>query len=268
MSDSFAWPDGTQAAAAITVNFGGESVEHRSMELPLWGRYAHGRYGAQQGVYNLLELLQRYSVRVTFFIAGWDVERYPAAMDAIAGAGHEIAASGYLHEDFSVLALAEQRAVLERTETAFERSFGHKPTGFRAPDRLLSRETRGLLAARGYRYDSSYCDDDRPYVVDLSGGQRLAELPIHEPWFDKPYYERHRTSRAVTDSFREEFDATYAVGGLFTLGIHPRGDYGSGRGLRVRALEPVLQSFQEHPHLWLTTCDEIARWTLRKTIDA
>jgi peptidoglycan/xylan/chitin deacetylase (PgdA/CDA1 family) len=266
MSEPFSWPDGIQAAAAITVNFGGESVEHGSMDLPLWGRYSHGRYGAQQGVDNLLELFDRYGVKATFFIAGWDAERYPRAMEAIASSGHEVAACGYLHEDFSKLSVEDQGAVLERSEAVLQKVFGRKPVGFRAPDRLLSRDTRSLLASRGYRYDSSYCDDDRPYVVELTDGQRLAELPIHEPWFDKPYYERHRTSRAFTESIVDEFDATYGVGGLFTLGLHPRGDYGSGRGLRVRALEPLLQAFQEHPRLWLTTCVEIADWTL-DTID-
>ncbi len=262
MSQEFQWPDGLQAAAAITVNFGGESVEHASMDLPLWGRSSHGRYGAQQGVYNLLELFRRYEVTATFFIAGWDVERYPHAMEAIAKDGHEIAASGYLHEDFSKLAVEEQTAALERSEAAFERIFGRKPLGFRAPDRLLSSLTRAVLASRGYHYDSSYCDDDRPYVVEFDDGRRIVEVPVHEPWFDRPYYERHRTSHAFTESILDEFDAIYGVGGLFTLGIHPRGDWGSGRGLRVRALEPILQSFREHPRLWLGTCDEIAACAL------
>ncbi len=262
MSAEFTWPEAVQAAAAITVNFGGESIEHQAMELPLWGRYSHGRYGAQQGAFNLLDLFRRYGVTATFFIAGWDAERYPEAMEAIAGGGHEVATSGYMYEDFSTMPVEDQAAVLDLSEEIFQRVFGRKPVGFRAPDRLLSRDTRALLASRGYRYDSSYCDDDRPYVVEFDQGGRLAELPVHEPWFDRPYYERHRTSRAFTESMLDEFDATYGIGGLFTLGIHPRGDWGSGRGLRVRALEPLLQSFQEHPSVWLATCGEIADWAL------
>ena len=261
-SETFAWPDGIQAAATVTVNFAGESVEHSMMPMPLWGRNAHGRYGAQQGIYNLLDLFARYNVNVTFFIGGWDAERYPEAMEAIATAGHEIAGQGYLHEDFSKLSLEEQQTVLEKSEAVHMRIFGRKPVGFRAPDRLLSRETRGLLAERGYRYDANYCDDDQPYVVTNDAGQRLAEVPIHEPWIDKPYYEKHRVARVVASSFLDEFDATYAIGGLFSLAVHPRGDYGSGRGARVRALEPLLRSFQDHPRLWLATCGEIADWTL------
>ncbi|HET7036722.1 MAG TPA: polysaccharide deacetylase family protein [Thermomicrobiaceae bacterium] len=264
MSAARAWPNGSQAAAAVTVNFAGESVEHASMALPLWGRYSHGRYGAQLGVYNLLEVFARHGIRATFFIGGWDAQRYPQAMDQILAAGHEIAGCGFLHEDFSALSREEQEETLARGERAHEAVFGSKPVGFRAPGQRLTSETRAILAARGYRYDSSYSDDDRPYVVE-SGGHQLVELPLQEPWTDQPYYEKHRVPRVVTESLVDEFDATFGVGGLFTLTIHPRGDYGSGRGARTRALEPVLQAFREHPRLWIASCAEIADWVLQES---
>jgi len=262
MSIPSVWPESVQAAAAITVEFEGESVEHQEMDLPLWGRYSHGRYGAQVGAYNLLALFARYDIRATFFIAAWDVERYPRVMDAIMAAGHEVAGYGDRYDDFSALATAEQEAVLARSETVFQSAFGRKPVGFRAPGRRMVTETRTLLAARGYRYDSSYADDDRPYIVEDGAGHRLVELPVHEPWTDKPYYEKHRVPRVVAGSFLDEFDATYGVGGLFTLAVRPRGDYGSGRGARVRALEPLLGALREHPGTWVATCREIADWTL------
>jgi peptidoglycan/xylan/chitin deacetylase (PgdA/CDA1 family) len=262
MSGTTNWPTGIQAALAVTVDFEGESVEHATMPLPLWGRYSHGRYGAQVGTDNLLALFARYDVHATFFLNAWDVQRYPHAMEAIATAGHEVAGSGYLHEDFSALTIDEQDAVLERSEAVFQSTFGARPVGFRAPGRRMRTETRGLLARRGYRYDSGYSDDDRPYLVTDGQGNRLVELPTHEPWSDKPYYEKHRTPRAVAASFVDEFDATYGVGGLFTLSVRPRGDYGSGRGLRVRAIEPLLLAAREHPHTWVATCREIADWTL------
>ena len=54
------WPDGDQCAVAVTVNFDGESVEARTMSPSrLWGRYAYGRYGAQIGIYRILDLFKR-----------------------------------------------------------------------------------------------------------------------------------------------------------------------------------------------------------------
>lgn len=258
------WPDGVQSAVTITVNFDGESVDHNGMELPLWGRYSHGRYGAQMGARNLLRLFERYGVRATFFVGGWDVERYPELMRDIVSAGHEVAGHGYLHEDFSALSTDEQSSVLDRSEAAFESILGRKPLGFRAPERLMSRHTRNILIARGYRYDSGYSDDDVPYLVTNAEPRALVELPAHDPWSDKTYYEKHRTPAVVRAALVDEFDGTYSYGCLFNLSVHPRGDYGSGRGLRTRAIEPLLRTIAERPRVWIATCEEIAAWVLER----
>jgi peptidoglycan/xylan/chitin deacetylase (PgdA/CDA1 family) len=258
------WPEGYHAAATVTVNFDGESVEQRALpDQALWGRFSYGRYGAQTGVYRILEALARYGVTATFFIPGFDADRYPEAMEAIAAAGHEVAGRGYAYEDFSALPPEHQEDVLQRSEETFQRVFGRTPVGFRAPDGQMSRETRSLLAGRGYRYDSTYCDDDVPYVVSDGGGRRLAELPhFHTTAMDRHYYQVFRQPATVQAAFREELSAMFEVGGLFNLAIHPRGDYGSGRGVRIRVLEDILQAMRETPRLWVATCQDIAAYTL------
>lgn len=260
------WPQGIQAAATITVDLEAESVDHREAELPLWGRRSHGRYAAQAGADALLAIFARLGVRATFFINGWDALRYPALMERIAAAGHEVAASGYLHEDFSTLAAEQQHAVLEQSEAAFGSVFGRRPIGFRAPDRLMTSDTRAVLAARGYGYDSGYSDDDVPYLVDgVASGQGgpLVEIPVQEPYSDRCYYEAHRTPQVVRSALIDLFDAAYDEGALFTLMISPRGDVGSGRGLRARVVEAVIQRMQERPRLWLATCADLAGWLQR-----
>lgn len=261
------WPEPFQAAAVVTVNFDGESVERRSMpEGPLWGRYSYGRYGAQVGVHRLLGVLHRFEVRATFFIPGWDAEHYPETMEAIANHGHEVAGHGYAHEDFSALSVDEQVAVLERSEEALARVFGVRPKGWRAPDGLMSSETRALLIARGYRYDSSFCDDDVPYVVEDAQGRCLVELPVFATASDRPYYQARRPPSVVEAAWREELQAVYEAGGLFNLTLHPRGDYGSGRAVRLRPVEAILQELREYPRLWLTTCGELSDWMLRAPV--
>lgn len=279
-----AWPDGRQSAAVVTVNVDGESFEQPLLpDQPLWGRYSYGRYGAQVGVYRILDALARYDVRATFFVPGYDIARYPAAMEAIAAAGHELAGRGWANEDFSQLSADEQRAVLARSEDAFRRAFGRAPAGWRGPSgvghlheprgslaipgSLLSAETRGLLAERGYRYDSSYCDDDLPYVVADGQGRRLAELPCFQTASDRNYYQFHRLPMVVGEAWRDELSAMHAAGGLFNLALSPRGDWGSGRAVRVRAVTDILQALGETPNVWLTTCAEVADWALEQAAD-
>lgn len=257
------WPEQAQCAAVITVDFDGESVEQRDFpNQPLWGRNSLGRYGAQIGIYRILDLLARHELRATFFIPGWDAERYPEAMERIAAAGHEIAGHGYIHEDFSALSTGEQAEVLGRSEEVFQRVFGAKPAGWRAPAGLMSRATRGLLAQRGYRYDSSFCDDDLPYVVADEAGNRLVELPVHETTSDSRYYRLRRPPSAVLDGWRADLSAIYEVGGLFNLTLHPRGDFGSGRAARLAMVEALLESLRGYPRVWYATCGEVADWAL------
>lgn len=273
------WPDGHQSAAVVTINLDGESFEQPTLPgRPLWGRYSYGRYGMQIGVYRLLDALDRQGVRATFFLPAWDIERYPALMEEIASAGHELAARGYANERFNDLSDDEQHAVLDRGEAIFERAFGQRPTGFRAPSGapelntgravlaipgpLMSARTRAILIERGYRYDSGYCDDDLAYIVEEGSG-RLVELPVFPTASDRHYYALHRSPEVVAEAWREELSAMHEAGGLFNLTLHPRGDFGSGRAVRIRAVDAILQAIHETPNLWLTTCGEIADWWLK-----
>jgi peptidoglycan/xylan/chitin deacetylase (PgdA/CDA1 family) len=261
MSATGFWPEGNQCAVAITVNYDGESVERRTIpERPLWGRDSYGRYPANIGTRRLLDCFARTGVRATFFIPAWDAERDAETMMEIAAAGHEVAGHGDVHEDFSGLAVEEQRATLERSEDVFRRVFGAPPAGWRAPDGLMTKETRPLLIERGYRYESSFCDDDLPYLVADVQGRRMVELPVHTSASDRPYYLQRRTPAHVAAAWQEEFRATYQVGGLFVLTLHPRSDYGSGRAVRVPAIEALLQTIRDTPRVWLATCGEVADW--------
>ena len=259
---AFSWPNNAQAAAVVTINFDGESVEQRELpHQPRWGRYSYGRYGAQAGIGRLLDALDRFAIKATCFIPAWDAERYPDVMHAIQERGHEFAGHGYAHEDFRVLDIEQQAEILEKSEEIFQRMFGQPPAGWRAPDGLMSNATRPLLAARGYRYDSSYCDDDVPYVV-TDGGGRLAELPVFASAGDRMSYTARRPPAVVARAWQEEFTAVYEPGGLFNLTLHPRGDYGSGRAVRIAAVEAILQQIRETPRLWVVTCAEVAEWTM------
>lgn len=263
MSTTVAWPNGAQAAVVVTVNFDGESVER--LERPeglLWGRNSYGRYGAQVGVQRLLASFERHRVHATFFIPGWDAVNYPEVMAEIVAAGHEVAGHGYLHEDFSGLTADQQIETLARSEDAFAQAFGKRPTGWRAPLGMMTNATRRLLIDRGYQYDSSYCDDDVPYVVEVGAGRKLVELPVFPPQGDRHYYALRRSPDIVARAWREEFEATYRVGGLFNLHLRPRGEVGSGRAVRVRAVDEILERIAEQPNVWRATCSDVAEWAL------
>jgi peptidoglycan/xylan/chitin deacetylase (PgdA/CDA1 family) len=170
-----------------------------------------------------------------------------------------VAAHGYLHEDHSQLGEAE-RGILEKAHTALSRIAGGAPIGWRAPSGLMSRRTLTYLVELGYLYDASFRDDDLPHDIACGNGTTLVEVPQFPFLTDAVFYARFRPPKTVKQVWREEFDAIYDEGLLFSLKLHPRGDTGSGRGLRARAVDELIDEIRRRPRTWFATHRQVAEW--------
>jgi polysaccharide deacetylase family protein (PEP-CTERM system associated) len=107
---------------------------------------------------RILSLLDRFSVKATFFILGWVADRHPALVREIADAGHDIASHGYWHRLVYSQKPDEFREDVARSIEAIERACGKIPDGYRAPSFSITNQSRWawpILAELGIRYDSS-----------------------------------------------------------------------------------------------------------------
>ena len=80
------WPQGARCAVAFTFDMDAESLMHLYFPDTAPNRVAMAamlRYDAEVAVPRLVDLLQRYALRQTFFVPGWCIETYPGAVDAI-----------------------------------------------------------------------------------------------------------------------------------------------------------------------------------------
>src|SRR5678815_388765 len=57
-----------------------------------------GAYGPKTAMPRILRLMDRYDLKVGFYVPGWIIERYPAVVEDIVARGHEVGHHGYLHE--------------------------------------------------------------------------------------------------------------------------------------------------------------------------
>jgi len=106
----------------------------------------------------VLEILERRSWTITFFIVGEDGTRLENhdALRSIAEAGHDIANHSFRHEPWLHLySEAELHEELEKAENAIESVTGAKTVGFRGPGFSVSETVLSVLGQRGYEYDAS-----------------------------------------------------------------------------------------------------------------
>lgn len=266
----FPWPHGKRAA--VTWSFDIDAESPLLHDMPGAGArlatMTHQAFGPLVGVPRFLDLLARHGQHATFFVPGFTAERYPDTVRAITDGGHEIGHHGYLHEPLRSMTAGQEAEILDRGLAALEKAGAPRPAAFRAPLGEMSFLTPPLLADRGFRYDSSLMDDDRPYLLDVGDGtgRTLVELPFHwstDDWEQYnwiPGYDEGRpieTTSKVHEFWAADIEAHIRYGGMFNLVNHP---FVSGRAARVAAMEEMLGRLLADDRIWFTTLGEIARY--------
>ena len=106
----------------------------------------------------ILDILDEYNTKATFFILGWVAERYPHLTRNIADRGHEIACHGYLHQRVALMERESYRQDIRRAKALLEDQSGQAVNGYRAPSYSITRQTAWAfdeLIDAGFSYDSS-----------------------------------------------------------------------------------------------------------------
>ncbi|MEJ7625144.1 MAG: polysaccharide deacetylase family protein [Pyrinomonadaceae bacterium] len=121
-----------------------------------------------RAVPQILEILERKKLKITFFIVGQDaaLDKNHGAIRSIADAGHEIGNHSFSHEPWLHLySKQEIAAEFERTEDALDAIGVARPVGFRGPGFSLSPMVVEVLGERDYQYD---CSTLPTYIAPLA----------------------------------------------------------------------------------------------------
>lgn len=108
---------------------------------------------------RLIDLLDEYGHKATFFTLGNVAKKHPDLIRRIADAGHEVASHGYNHHSIFNLTPKQVKEDVGSSVKILEDISGQKVIGFRAPDfsirEYLFEWYCEALAENGLRYDSS-----------------------------------------------------------------------------------------------------------------
>lgn len=143
-----AWPSNKICAAMISVNLDAEffgKIYYPDVNVDEGDILRLGRTGIRFGLPKLLEVLDRFEVKATFFIPGAVVKRYPEAVASIVERGHEIGCHGNNHEILAHMTVKEQREALTEARDLLTKAAGKAPAGFRMPEGEISEETLALV---------------------------------------------------------------------------------------------------------------------------
>ena len=98
----------------------------------------------------ILETLDKYGIKATFFLCGFWVEEHPDMVRRIAEAGHEIGNHSMTHPHMSKLTAAQIREELAKFEAAAEPILGRRTVLFRAPYGEYNDNVIKTLREEGY----------------------------------------------------------------------------------------------------------------------
>jgi peptidoglycan/xylan/chitin deacetylase (PgdA/CDA1 family) len=262
----YQWPEGKQSAVVLSFDFDAESGflyrEPERAKRSLAGVEVR-RFGPRVGVDRILRMLDRLTLRSSFYIPAWTAEHYPQECLRIRDAGHEIAAHGNVHEALDILDVEREVAIMQAQLQILKDRLGIRPAGYRSPSWDINTWTPGILKTHGFLYDSSLMGNDIPYDVETGHGP-LTEVPVQWLLDDAPFFRHvYGATNAIAEPGRvlqlwsKEFAAMHAENGCFVLTCHP---FISGRASRIALLEELVAFMRRSRRVWFATCEEVARW--------
>ena len=99
---------------------------------------------------GILDALDEFGVRATFFIGGCWADDNAALVKEIAARGHELGNHGYFHKDQSALSLEENREEIAACGSLVETLTGQAPSLFAPPSGAYAEQTVRAAEELGY----------------------------------------------------------------------------------------------------------------------
>ncbi len=98
---------------------------------------------------QLIEILEKYKVKATFFVVGEWVDKYPESVRALSDAGHEVMNHSNTHPHMTKLSKEKMRQELTECNNKIEAVTGKKPNLFRAPYGDYNNDVVGTMRECG-----------------------------------------------------------------------------------------------------------------------
>jgi peptidoglycan/xylan/chitin deacetylase (PgdA/CDA1 family) len=272
------WPNGAKIAVSVVVNYeegsensildgdaAGETSGESPSTVPVGERdlanESFFEYGSRVGVWRIMNVLDRYNIKGTFYACALALERNPEVGPEIVRRGHEVMGHGNRWEEYYKMDRDAERTAIHEAVASISRTTGVRPLGWytRYGPSVNTREL--VVEEGGFEYDCNAYNDDLPYYTQVQGN----------PWLVVPYslevndYKFWRGDLITPSDFFEaakaSFDVLYEEGSthpkMMSVGLHCRI---IGKPSRAHGLDQFLKYASAKEGVWFPRRLEIARW--------
>ncbi len=265
------WPRGRSLAVSVSVMLEGWSDNAapgvgpmgnvlKAGTLDLQGR-SWAEYGAKEGAWRLLDVLDAAGVKAVFYVSGILADRYQPLMQAITGAGHAIAAHGWGQEIIPATQSAEdEERDMQRCLQALEAASGMRPRGWLSPRCTPSERTTALLAKAGLGWHADYFDEDLPRMVQTPSGP-ITAVPFTMEVNDMPLSVRYGNEpEAFSRTLGRILEGWPGLGGRPACLDVTAHAHVYGRPMGAIEFKRSLELLRQHEaFVWITDHDTLGR---------
>lgn len=271
----FLWPGGKRLALSFVFNYE-EGAEHSittdgivesvgefapvDIKVRDIGMESVYEYAQRVGIWRILDLLKKNSIRSTFYASALALKANPEAAQAIVAEGHEICDHGYGWRELFRMSPDEEREEIRKSVETIEEITGRKPSGFYA--REPSENTIKILSEfNNFIYDSDSYADDLPYFNKETGMLIVPYTPDANDFHFQNPMNRFANSDEFLQYLRDTFDTlqqeSLTHSKMMSAAFHIRV---TGRPGRIRALSEFINYVKEREDVWIATREEIAKF--------
>jgi len=269
----WSWPNGAKIAVSVGLALEEFKFSSQYVQVPRPGRpdpfsLSYGDYGRRVGIWRLLDLLDEFGVKGNMSTNGLAAERHPQVVRAVADAGHEINAHGWVNDQLPDYKEPDGlRNEVRRCTKALTEAAGVRPVGWTGPGSAGTDETYATLVEEGYIWNGDEAADDLPYLKPTHAGTMIM-LPRTNMFNNDlgMWVVPRNPPGIIWDAFKDTFDVLYSEGvdgypkwTELTLHAHM-----AGRPTLIPTIRKCLRHAQDHAGVWFAPRREIARWTVER----
>jgi peptidoglycan/xylan/chitin deacetylase (PgdA/CDA1 family) len=276
MKEHSKWPNGARLVISVSMNFeaGGEpetgadspfppNLENGYTDLPAKTWF---QYGYKEGIPRLLDLWDKYDIKVTSQAIGAAAKHNPQLAKEIVRRGHELSGHGLNWTPQYMMSYEEEKKFIKGGMDVIEHITGKKTVGYNCNWLRRSKNTLSILQELGFIYHIDDLSRDEPFLIPLNG-KKFAVVPYTLRCNDIQLLEgRYFSSAQFGEQLKLEFDQLYEEGATkkrqMSISTHDRI---SGTPAQVRVLDEFLAYATKRKGVIFMRKDEIAVMTLNDT---